>query len=258
MLAIQRAGALLAALFVWAALALAAPTFPELTGRIVDAADVIPQATRAALEPRLEALETKSGIQMVVATVKSLEGQAVEPYANELFRHWKLGEATKNNGVLLLIAPNERKVRIEVGYGLEGTLTDALSKIVIANAIAPRFKAGDFGGGVERGVDDVITILTTDAAEWQKRPQVREEPSGFDQLLPLLILGLVIFIILRSMAGPRRMGPGGRSMGGGPIIFLPPGGGGWGGGTGGFGGGGGGGFSGGGGSSGGGGASGDW
>ena len=258
MLAIQRAGALLAALFVWAALALAAPTFPELTGRIVDAADVIPQATRATLEPKLEALETKSGIQMVVATVKSLEGQAVEPYANELFRHWKLGEATKNNGVLLLIAPNERKVRIEVGYGLEGTLTDALSKIVIANAIAPRFKAGDFGGGVERGVDDVITILTTDAAEWQKRPQVREEPSGFDQLLPLLILGLVIFIILRSMAGPRRMGPGGRSMGGGPIIFLPPGGGGWGGGTGGFGGGGGGGFSGGGGSSGGGGASGDW
>ena len=249
--AIQRAGALLAALFLWAALALAAPTFPELTGRIVDAADVIPQATRATLEPKLEALETKSGIQMVVATVKSLEGQAVEPYANELFRHWKLGEATKNNGVLLLVAPNERKVRIEVGYGLEGTLTDALSKIVIANAIAPRFKAGDFGGGVERGVDDVITILTTDAAEWQKRPQVREEPSGFDQLLPLLILGLVIFIILRSMAGPRRMGPGGRSMGGGPIIFLPPGGGGWGGGTGGFGGGGGG-------SSGGGGASGDW
>ena len=256
--AIQRAGALLAALFLWAALALAAPTFPELTGRIVDAADVIPQATRATLEPKLEALETKSGIQMVVATVKSLEGQAVEPYANELFRHWKLGEATKNNGVLLLIAPKERKVRIEVGYGLEGTLTDALSKIVIANAIAPRFKAGDFGGGVERGVDDVITILTTDAAEWQKRPQVREEPSGFDQLLPLLILGLVIFIILRSMAGPRRMGPGGRSMGGGPIIFLPPGGGGWGGGTGGFGGGGGGGFSGSGGSSGGGGASGDW
>ena len=250
-----RAWAVLAALLVWAALALAAPTFPELTGRIVDAADVIPQATRAALEPKLESLETKSGIQLVVATVKSLDGQAIEPYANELFRHWKLGEATKNNGVLLLIAPNERKVRIEVGYGLEGTLTDALSKIVIANAMAPRFKAGDFGGGVERGVDDIITILTTDAAEWQKRPQIREEPGAFDQLLPLLIFGLVIFIILRSMAGPRRMGPGGGSTRGGPLIFLPPGGGSWGGGAGGFGGGG---FSGGGGSSGGGGASGDW
>jgi uncharacterized protein len=243
---------LLAALFVWAALALAAPTFPELTGRIVDAANVIPQATRATLEPKLEALETQSGIQLVVASVKSLDGQAIEPFANELFRHWKLGEATKNNGVLLLIAPAERKVRIEVGYGLEGTLTDALSKIVIANAIAPRFKAGDFGGGV----DDIITILTTDAAEWQKRPQVREETSVLDELLPLLILGLVIFVILRSMAGPRRMGPGGGAMRGGPIIFLPPGGGGWGSGSGGFGGGGG--FSGGGGSSGGGGASGDW
>ena len=256
MRAIPHAGATLAAVLVWAAMALAAPIFPELTGRIVDAADVIPQATRAALEPKLEALEAKSGIQLVVATVRSLDGQAIEPYVNELFRHWKLGEAPKNNGVLLLIAPNERKVRIEVGYGLEGTLTDALSKIVIANAIAPRFKAGDFGGGVERGVDDIITILTTDAAEWQKRPQVREEPSGFDQLLPLLIFGLVIFIIVRSMAGPRRMGLGG-SMGGGPIIFLPPRGGGWGGG-GGMGGFGGGGFSGGGGSSGGGGASGDW
>ena len=256
MRAIPHAGATLAALLVGAAMALAAPIFPELTGRIVDAADVIPQATRAALEPKLEALEAKSGIQLVVATVRSLDGQAIEPYVNELFRHWKLGEAPKNNGVLLLIAPNERKVRIEVGYGLEGTLTDALSKIVIANAIAPRFKAGDFGGGVERGVDDIVTILTTDAAEWQKRPQVREEPSGFDQLLPLLIFGLVIFIIVRSMTGPRRMGPGG-SMGGGPIIFLPPGGGGWGGG-GGMGGFGGGGFSGGGGSSGGGGASGDW
>jgi uncharacterized protein len=254
--AIQRAGAVLAALFVWAALALAAPTFPELTGRIVDAADVIPQATRAALEPKLETLETQSGIQLVVASVKSLDGQAIEPFANDLFRHWKLGETTKNNGVLLLIAPAERKVRIEVGYGLEGTLTDALSKIVIANAIAPRFKAGDFGGGVERGVDDIITILTTDAAEWQKRPQVREETSVLDELLPLLILGLVIFVILRSMAGPRRMGPGGGAMRGGPIIFLPPGGGGWGSGSGGFGGGGG--FSGGGGSSGGGGASGDW
>ncbi len=257
MAAIPRALAALAALFVWAALALAAPAFPELTGRIVDAANVIPQATRAALEPKLEELETKSGIQLVVATVRSLDGQAIEPYANELFRHWKLGEATKNNGVLLLVAPNERKVRIEVGYGLEGTLTDALSKIVIANAIAPRFKAGDFGGGVERGVEDVITILTTDAAEWQTRPKVREEASVLDQILPLLIFGLVIFIVWRSMAGPRSRGPWGASTRGGPVIFLPSGGSGWGNGGGGgsFGGGG---FSGGGGSSGGGGASGDW
>src|SRR5205823_9947129 len=92
--------------------------------------------------------------------------------ANALFRAWKLGEKQKNNGVLLVVAPNEHKARIEVGYGLEGTLTDALSKIIITNAMAPRFKAGDFGGGIERGVDDIITVLTTDSSEWEKRPQL--------------------------------------------------------------------------------------
>ena len=147
--------------------------FPALTGRIVDQANIIPAETRSAIEPKLADLEAKSGIQLVVATVDSLEGQEIEPYANELFRTWKLGEKTKNNGVLLLVAPNERRVRIEVGYGLEGTLTDALSKVIIANAITPRFKTGDFGGGISRGVDDIITVLTTDASEWQKRPSLR-------------------------------------------------------------------------------------
>ena len=121
-----------------------AADFPALTGRIVDQANVIPAATRNAIEPKLADLETKSGIQLVVATVASLDGEEIEPYANELFRTWKLGEKTKNNGVLLLVAPNEQRVRIEVGYGLEGTLTDALSKVIIANAIAPRFKSRRF------------------------------------------------------------------------------------------------------------------
>ena len=148
-------------------------TFPPLTGRIVDQANIIPQQTRDALEPKLVELEQKSGIQLVVATVSSLEGQEIEPYANQLFRFWKLGEKAKNNGVLLLVAPKERRVRIEVGYGLEGTLTDALSAVIIANAITPRFKTGDFGGGITRGVDDIITVLTTDESEWPKRPSLR-------------------------------------------------------------------------------------
>src|SRR6266480_2210328 len=146
---------------------------PELTGRIVDQADIIPAATRSTIEPKLADLETKSGIQLVVATVNSLDGEEIEPYANELFRSWKLGEKTKNNGVLLLVAPKERRVRIEVGYGLEGTLTDALGKVIIANAITPRFKTGDFAGGIARGVDDIITVLTTDASEWEQRPSLR-------------------------------------------------------------------------------------
>ena len=152
--------------------------FPPLTGRIVDQANIIPPDARGAIEPKLADLEAKSGIQLVVATVNSLEGQEIEPYANELFRTWKLGEKDKNNGVLLLVAPNERRVRIEVGYGLEGTLTDALSKVIIANAITPRFKAGDFGGGITRGVDDIITVLTTDASEWQKRPSLAARPPS--------------------------------------------------------------------------------
>jgi uncharacterized protein len=248
--------ALLAAL--WACAAFAAANFPPLTGRVVDQANILSPVTKADLERKLADLEQKSRIQLVVATVPSLDGEEIEPYANGLFRAWKLGEAKKNNGALLLIAPKERRVRIEVGYGLEGTLTDAVSSIIISNAIAPRFKAGDFNGGVTRGVDDIITALTTDSAEWKPKPtdmRAEHEASLLDTLAPFLIFLFIMFVISRIS---RR--------GGGNVIFIPMGTGGFGGGFrgggGGFGGGGGGfgggGFSGGGGSSGGGGASGGW
>ena len=151
---------------------------------------------RADLEGKLADLESKSGIQLVVATVSSLGGEEIEPYANELFRAWKLGEAKKNNGVLFLIAPKEHRVRIEVGYGLEGTLTDATSSLIIANAVAPRFKAGDYDGGVARGVDDIITVLTTDSAEWQKKPELRAEDdaSFLDAIAPFLVLLFILFV----------------------------------------------------------------
>jgi uncharacterized protein len=180
-----------------AGLAVFAAGFPALTGRIVDQANVISADTRNAIEPKLADLEAKSGIQLVVATVGSLEGQEIEPYANQLFRTWKLGEKAKNNGVLLLVAPNERRVRIEVGYGLEGTLTDALSKVITANAIAPRFKTGDFSGGVSRGVDDIITVLTTDASEWQQRPALRlDSQQTPDWAAWLLVAGAIALLTL--------------------------------------------------------------
>jgi uncharacterized protein len=170
---------------------------PSLSGRVVDQANIVQPSTRNAIEQKLADLETKSGIQLVVATVPSLEGQEIEPYANELFRNWKLGEKTKNNGVLLLVAPNERRVRIEVGYGLEGTLTDALSKVIIANAMTPRFKAGDFGDGISRGVDDIITVLTTDASEWQQRPSLRlDNQQTADPISWVLIAALIALITL--------------------------------------------------------------
>ena len=235
--------------------------FPALTGRVVDQAGVMSAESKSDIEAKAKTLEDKSGIQLVVATVKSLQGGDVETYANELFRFWKLGEAKKNNGVLLLVAPNERKVRIEVGYGLEGTLTDALSSVIISSAIIPRFKTKDYSGGIERGVDGIISVLSGDSAEWQPKVNVRTEEasSDFDKLFPILFFAIMIFIIwylIRHAGGPPSGGAGRRGSGG--PIFIPYGGGGWGGGGGGGGGGFGGGFSGGGGWSGGGGASGSW
>ncbi len=198
---IAAAIAFLAALLC-AGLAPAALTFPELTGRVVDQAGVLSPAARERLTARLAGLEEKSGIQLVVATVSSLQDQDIEPYANELFRTWKLGEKTKNNGVLLLVAPKERRVRIEVGYGLEGTLTDALSRVIIANAIAPRFKAGDFDGGVTHGVDDIITVLTTDAGEWERKPSLRVDAEPLPEWMRWLLTAALIAFVTAFIISP--------------------------------------------------------
>ena len=260
----RRASILVAAVVLGSATLVAfALDYPPLTGRVVDQANIINAQSRGALETKLKELEDKSSIQLVVATVKSLQGSDIETYANGLFRFWKLGQAQKNNGVLLLVAPAEHKVRIEVGYGLEGTLTDALSSVIIASAITPRFKAGDFSGGIERGVDGIINVLSGDSAGWQSKVDVRREDTSADfaELFPFLFFLLVIFVcwylIHHAGGGPTGRGGGGRR--GGPI-FIPYSGPGWGSGWGGggLGGGFGGGFGGGGGSSGGGGASGSW
>jgi uncharacterized protein len=254
--------AFLAVGLVFATLALAY-ALPPLSGRVVDAANIIPQAVSERITAKLASLESKFGIQLVVATVKSLEGDEIEPYANALFRAWGLGEKNKNNGVLLLVAPKEHKVRIEVGYGLEGTLTDALAKIVITNAMVPRFKTRDFGGGIERGVDDIITVLTTDSSEWQQRPDlriVRNQDSTLDAFIPIIVFGLFLLIVflltpwsdrrnfLSFLLGMMMSSRNGRYRGRYDDGFGGSYGGGWSDG----------GFSGGGGSSGGGGASGSW
>jgi uncharacterized protein len=260
---LEAAGSLAAVLFLCLVSLAFALDFPPLTGRVVDQAGVINAQTRGNLETKLKGLEDKSGIQLVVATVKSLQGSDIEAYSNQLFRLWKLGQAQKNNGVLLLVAPNEHKVRIEVGYGLEGTLTDALSSVIIASAIIPRFKTNDYSGGIERGVDGIISVLSGDSAEWQPKVDVRsDDPSkAFDLLFPMLFFILLIFFVfylIRNADGPGPRGSAGARRRDSPPIFIPWGGGsGWGSG-GGWGGGSGGGFSGGGGSSGGGGASGSW
>lgn len=245
--------------------AFAAENFPALTGRVVDAAGIIDQSTEAAITEKLAAFEKKSSDQVVVATISSLEGAVLEDYANRLFRHWKLGQAQQDNGVLLLVALDDRKVRIEVGYGLEGTLTDALSKLIIVNAIIPEFRAGNYALGISKGVDDILTVLGGNAAELEARArrfeeqQAERDRSGniFALLFFALFAGMFLFGALAPVFG-RRIGPGryrwlGMTIG--TAAYGSGRGRGWSSGGSSWGGGG---FSGGGGSSGGGGASGGW
>jgi uncharacterized protein len=144
---------------LFAAAPAAAQTFPALTGRVVDAANIIPDADEAALTQKLEAVEKASSRQLVVATVPSLEGYPIEDYGYQLGRKWGIGQKGANNGIILLVAPNDRKVRIEVGYGLEPIMTDALSGDIISQQILPAFKSGDYPGGINAGADAIIAQL---------------------------------------------------------------------------------------------------
>ncbi len=245
-------------LVLWLFPAAAQPTFPELAGRVVDNAQLLSPADKTALDAELKALEDKSSDQVVVVTLPSLQGYTIEDYGYQLGRHWGIGTAKLNNGVLLIVAPNERKVRIEVGRGLEPTLTDALSKIVIDNAILPRFRAGDFTGGIKDGVGDIVRVLTGDAAEVEARARARQDADdeAIDWVL-VIIWTVILLWIAYSIWRSIRYTPRASHRRGGPDLVPGPT---WGGGGGSWssGGGGGGGFSGGGGSFGGGGASGGW
>jgi len=238
---------------------LAAQEFPALTGRVVDAANILPPEVEARIEARSKAIEAATTAQLVVATIPDLEGYPIEDYGYRLGRHWGIGQKDKNNGVLLIVAPNERRVRIEVGYGLEPVLTDALSSVIIQRQILPAFRAGDLPGGVEAGFEAIarqFELPPEDAranvAAAEAARGGDEEPPGLFFILFLLFLALWLWLALKRSKGGR---PARR---GGPIVIWGPGmGGGWG--SGGWGGGGfGGGFGGGGGGFGGGGASGGW
>lgn len=241
-----------------------AQSFPALTGPVVDQANVIPDDQEARIAQKVVALKAQSQRQLQVVTVASLEGYDIADYANRLFRNWQLGDKERNDGVLLLVAPAERKLRIEVGYGMEGTVTDAISFLVINKVIVPKFKAGDMPGGIEAGADALIKQMSLPAAEAQQAAAdaAASKDTGV-AIDPALVFWLVIFLLffvlpmIRRAAGGRRY----ESSGVGQVILWSvlegmarggssSGGSDWGGG--------GGGWSGGGGSSGGGGASGSW
>ena len=257
LLALAAAFIALALSFV-AAPASAAPTFPALTGRVVDDAHVLSASTVADLTAKLADLETKTGRQLVVVTVPSLQGYEIEDYGYQLGRAWGIGQKGKDNGVLFIVAPTEHKVRIEVGYGLEPTLTDTLSSVILQEQVLPKFRSNDVEGGVVAGTDAIIAQLNLDPAQAQANAQAAAQaPARHPNPIPVIFLLIFVFFMLRSLFSIGRRGGGG-GLWALPFLFMGGGGGGGSYGGGGFGGGGGGGFSGGGGSFGGGGASGGW
>jgi len=148
-----------AAIALLVALAAPAKEIPYLSGRVVDEASLLSAAARQRIDGELAALERESGDQVAVLIVQSLGGEPLEEYSIKVAQTWKLGQKGKDNGILLLIARDDRKLRIEVGYGLEGTLTDLLSNEIIDQVVRPRFRQGDFDGGVEQGVDAIVKVL---------------------------------------------------------------------------------------------------
>ena len=247
--------------------AFAAPKFPALTGRVVDGANMLSPQAEARLTDEFAQLEAKTGRQVVVATVPDLQGLEVEDYGYQLGRAWGIGRAGKNDGAILLVAPKERRVRLEVGYGLEPVLTDALSSVIINREILPAFKAGQMEAGVVAGGEAIVRQLElpdadakAEVAAAEPKVTIARKEAGGGGGVPIFVVIIILFWvlagILRVFGGRRRFGRGGGGLWWLLPLILSSGrgggnsGGGWSGG--------GGGFTGGGGSFGGGGASGRW
>jgi uncharacterized protein len=182
----------LALLFLLCCTIAAAYDFPPLTGRVVDQADLLSEAAETELTAQLAKHEQQTTNQVVVATVNSLEGGSIDDYGVQLGRFWGIGQREKDNGVLLLIAPNERKMRIDVGYGLEGTLTDAISAVIIDRSLRPAFRAGDFEGGIKGGVDGILDVLNNDMPEDLEQSAADSDFRWIDKLIPFMFFLFVI------------------------------------------------------------------
>lgn len=225
------------------------PELPELTGRVVDQAEMVGPQAETRLTQMLAAHEQATGEQVVVVTVPDLQGRSIEEFGVELGRGWSIGQAGEDTGALLIVARDDRKLRIEVGYGLEGRLTDAQSSAIINSIITPAFRAGNFEQGIVEGTAAIVQVLGGDplltASGRPGRPEADSPPGGL-----FIILLFVVLSLIRGAFGGRG-GRGGRGVGSAILAGALLGGMG-------RGGGGGGGFGGGGGGFGGGGASGGW
>lgn len=199
-----RRSVLLILLSVQLGVARAQRAVPELTGRVVDTADMLGDPVEKAIDAQLAEHEQQTGNQVAVLTIPSLEGDDLEGYANRVFRTWRLGQADENNGVLLLIAKDDRKIRIEVGYGLEGSLTDAAAGSIIRNEITPRFRSGDFEGGTLAAISAILgTIEGTYSPPEQDSGSSSDKPPWWFFAIFLVTHGLLpAFIAFKSLVYP--------------------------------------------------------
>jgi uncharacterized protein len=194
------------AVLLWAALVSmtlqAAPEFPPLTGRVVDRAELLSPQAEQQLSTLLARHEQATSSQVVVVTLNTLQGYAISEYGYQLGRHWEIGQQGRDNGVLLIVAPNEKEVRIEVGYGLEGSLTDALSKNIIETEITPRFRQGDMEGGIVNGTRAILGTIEG-SYKPQKRSRAGKSGSAFDFFGAAVILSMIFGGVIRSFIGNR-------------------------------------------------------
>jgi uncharacterized protein len=226
---------------------------PLLRGRVNDYAGVMNSSQAQSLEAQLAQFEQETGHQVAVLTIPTLDGEDIEGFGIRVAEGWKIGKKGFDNGVILLVAIKDRKLRLEVGYGLEGVLPDVTAKRIISDYIVPRFRAQDYAGGIIAGIDAIFKVIKNEPLPESARKKNSEPGSEWNSLVMMAITFGVLGLMAFASAGRRRnqiWATRGRRY---PPTY-------WGGGFGGggFGGGGGGGFSGGGGSFGGGGASGSW
>jgi uncharacterized protein len=192
--------------------ALADPPIPALTGRVVDDADVLSTATVDAISAKLQGYEAATTNQVVVVTLPDLKGYPIEDWGLALGRGWGLGQKGKDNGVILIVAPKDRQLRIEVGYGLEGVLPDATADQIIRTVIIPRFKSGDLEGGISSGVDAILSVLGGNSAAAFAAPAPKIAPAerfgeAIGPFIPvvffLIFIGTIVLTQLRHGTNPR-------------------------------------------------------
>jgi uncharacterized protein len=215
----MRRAACLAALWLWAGVAGAEVAVPTLTARVTDLAGLLPPERERALEAKLAAFEGETSHQIAVLTVPTLEGEPIESFALRAAEQWKLGHKGLDNGILLVVASQDRAARIEVGYGLEGAVPDAIAKRVLEDVLFPRFRAGDFAGGVDAATGALMRAARGEEIATERRPRAALRPRGALDPLPTVFF---VALLASLVAMPFRRGarPLGALVGGGASGLI--------------------------------------